>query len=272
MQKISRVLALAGALAAGSVVPADAAWTKIGRVDFAYGVDKDSAYGNFGGPATALQLTARDSDVSCKYVRATFGNGTTTTVFQGMLPQGRPTRVDLPGDRRNVKKLAFECRSFVRGGAHIDIEADVDAYRDQWRKNPVWANLWNALQPPPPPRPPSPPAPPPYNPSPNNWVPIGTERFVGPIDKASNAAGWGGRRITALGLKPVDADAQCKRVSATFGNGTTQDLDLNRGGVAYRGRTYKIDLPGTVRNVVKLNLVCRAIGAPAVTIQIYGNQ
>jgi hypothetical protein len=75
-----------------------------------------------------------------------------------------------------------------------------------------------------------------------------------------------------IGLKPMDADAQCKRVSASFGNGTTRNLDLNRGGVAFRGRIYRIDLPGGARNVVGLDLVCRAIGAPAVTIQIYGNQ
>jgi hypothetical protein len=257
----SCLLALAATLCASAALPAQAAWTKIGRVDFAYGVDKDAAYGNFGGPATALQLTARDSDVACKYVRATFGNGSTANVFQGMLPQGRATRVDLPGDRRNVQKLAFECRAFVRSGAHIDIEADVDAYRDQWRRNPLWAKFWAAVQ-----LPPVAPAPV------NNWVPIGTQQFVGPVDRNSTFTGWGGHRVTAIGLKPVDADAQCRKVSATFGNGNTRDLDLNRGGVAYRGRIYKIDLPGDVRNVVRLNLVCRAIEAAAVTIQIYGNQ
>lgn len=242
-------------------MPAYAGWTNIGRVDFAYGVDRDTAYGNFGGPATALQLTARGSDVDCKYVRATFGNGTTTNVFQGRLAQGRGTRVDLPGDRRNISKLAFECRAFVRGGAHVDIDADVDAYRDQWRRNPIWAKLWAAILPPPPP---------PANDT--NWVPIGTQRFVGPVDRNSTFAGWGGHNVTRIALKPMDADAQCKRVSATFGNGNTRDLDLNRGGVAFRGRLYKIDLPGNSRNIVRLSLVCRAIGAPAVTIQIYGDK
>ena len=150
---------------------------------------------------------------------------------------------------------------FVRGGARIDIEADVDAYRDQWRRNPLWAKFLAAVQP-------SPAAPAPVN----NWVPIGTQQFAGPVDHNSTFTGWGGHRVTALGLKPVDADARCRKVSATFGNGNTRDLDLNRGGVAYRGRIDKIDLPGDVRNVVRLSLVCRAIGAPAVTIQIYGNQ
>jgi hypothetical protein len=263
MKKPSYMAALAAVISIGTAMPAYAGWTNIGRVDFAYGVDKDTAYGNFGGPATALQLTARGSDVNCKYVRATFGNGSTTNVFQGMLPQGRGTRVDLPGDRRNITKLAFECRAFVRGGAHVDIDADVDAYRQQWQRTPAWAKLLGTIVQPPAPAP---------APDTANWVPIGTERFIGPVDRNSTFAGWGGHRVSRIALKPVDADAQCKKVSATFGTGKTRDLDLNRGGVAARGRLYKIDLPGDVRNVVKLNLVCRAIGAPAVTIQIYGDQ
>ena len=265
MKKLSYVIAVSAVLTVGMTAPALAAWTDIGRVDFAYGVDKDTAYGNFGGPATALQLTARGSDVACKYVRVTFGNGTSANVFQGMLPQGKGVRVDLPGDRRNVNKIAFECRAFVRSGAHIDIAADVDAYRDQWRRNPAWARLWASLAPPPlPPQP----APAPVS----NWVPIGTERFVGARDSSSTFAGWGGHHITRIGLKPLDADAQCVRVTATFGNGTVRNLDLNRGGIAYRGSIYKVDLPGDVRNVARLDLMCRAIGANAVTIQIYGDQ
>jgi hypothetical protein len=260
MKKLSSAVAFAALISLGATVPAYAGWTNIGRVDFDYGVDKDAAYGNFGGPATALQLTARDSDVDCKYVRATFGNGTTNNVFQGRLPQGRGVRVDLPGDRRNITKLAFECRSFVRGGAHVDIDADVDAYRQTWMRNPLWAKFWSTLLPQQQPG------------NDVNWVPIGTERFVGPVDRNSTFAGWGGHHVTRLALKPLDADAQCRRVSATFGNGTTRNLDLNRGGIASRGRLYKIDLPGDVRNVVRLNLVCRAIGAPAVTMQIYGDQ
>jgi hypothetical protein len=129
MKKVSSTAAIAALISVGATMPAYAGWTNIGRVDFADGVDKDTAYGNFGGPATALQLTARDSDVDCRFVRATFGNGNTATIFQGKLPQGRGVRIDLPGDKRNVTKLAFECRSFVRSGAHVDINADVGAYR-----------------------------------------------------------------------------------------------------------------------------------------------
>ncbi len=262
MKKLSCAAAIAAVILGGATIPAFAGWTNIGRVDFAYGVDKDTTYGSFGGPATALQLTARDSDVACKYVRATFGNGAAANVFQGMLPQGRAVRVDLPGDRRNVSKLAFECRAFVRSGAHIDIAADVDIYRDQWRRNPSWARFFVG------------PVPSPYQPpaASSNWVPIGTERFVGPADRSSTFAGWGGHHVSRIALKPIDADARCARVSATFGSGSTRDLNLNRGGIALRGSLYKIDLPGDVRNVARLDMICRAIGAPAVTIQIYGDQ
>jgi hypothetical protein len=145
MKKVSSAAAIAALISVGATMPAYASWTNIGRVDFAYGVDKNTAYGNFGGPATALQLTARDSDVDCRFVRATFGNGNTANVFQGKLPQGRGVRIDLPGDKRNVTKLAFECRSFVRSGAHVDIDADVGAYRQLWMRNPFWTKFWAAV-------------------------------------------------------------------------------------------------------------------------------
>jgi hypothetical protein len=258
MKKLSCAAAIAALVAISA--PAHAGWTNIGNVNFDYGIDKDTAYGNFGGPATALQLTARGSDVNCKYVRATFGNGSTANVYQGMLRQGTGVRVDLPGDRRNISKLAFECRSYARAGARVDIAADVDAYRAQWARNPIWAKLWANLMPPPPPA------------STSGWVPIGTERFVGRGDTSTAFAGWAGHQVTRIALKPLDANAQCGRVSATFGNGNTRNLDLNRGGTALRGQLYKIDLPGDVRSITRLNLACHAIGAPAVKIQIYGDR
>lgn len=258
MKKLSCAAAIAALVAISA--PAYAGWTNIGSVHFDYGVDRDTAYGNFGGPATALQLTARGSDVNCKYVRATFGNGSTANVYQGMLRQGTGVRVDLPGDRRNISKLAFECRSYARAGARVDIAADVDAYRAQWARNPLWAKLWASLMPPPPPA------------NTGGWVPIGVERFVGPRDASTAFTGWSGHHASRIALKPVDANAQCRRISATFASGATRELDLNRGGVALRGELYKIDLPGNVRNIMRLDMVCHAIGAPAVTIQIYGDQ
>lgn len=261
MKRLSCAAAIAALVAMGTAMPAYAGWTNIGNVNFDYGVDRDVAYGNFGGPATALQLTARGSDVNCKYVRVTLGNGDTSNVYKGMLRQGVGVRVDLPGNIRNISKLAFECRSYTRGGARVDIAADVDAYRAQWARNPIWAKLWANLTPPPPP-----------SGNAGGWVPIGTERFVGPRDVSTAFTGWGGHRASRIALKPVDANAQCRRISATFASGATQDLDLNRGGVAVRGQLYKIDLPGNVRNIMKLSMVCHAIGAPAVTIQIFGDQ
>lgn len=100
------------------------------------------------------------------------------------------------------------------------------------------------------------------------WTTIGRENFEGRHDFESAYAGWRGRNVDRIALRPVDSDARCTRVSATFGNGRTRDLDIDRGDVLERGRLKVIDLPGDERDVRKVDLNCRAVGDRDVTIEV----
>lgn len=57
----------------------------VGSVDFSIRDTHDAKMGNFKG--YAIGLTARDSDVTCDRVAATFGKGRTRQIFHGELPR-----------------------------------------------------------------------------------------------------------------------------------------------------------------------------------------
>jgi len=250
-----RLISLSLLLTASLAGPAFADWTEIGRLRVPSNggrFDRDMA---MGGPVERLSLSA-DGDVFCRSVRAEFGNGADRQIFQGVLHRGQPANIDLPGERRTVKNLTFQCRAEHRGDATIRVSADVGQYRNIWQRNPAFSRLWNKA----------------FNwgsEAMNDWQLLGTERFGGRGDTESRFAGWRGRGSDAIALKPLDADARCSRVIAHFGNGGDRALDVNRGDVMQRGRFYKLDLPGNVRNLQSLTLRCRPLGARNVSIQIF---
>jgi hypothetical protein len=143
--KRCHLLALSAVLSAAVAAPAMAAWDRIGSVDFSPRNNHDTQYGNFGGSVEALALQARNSDVRCSSVIATFGNGRTRQVFRGELPRGQNVTVDLPGRERLVKRLDFDCRSSSQRGATVDIAADVGRYKNEWRQSPDWQRTWSRM-------------------------------------------------------------------------------------------------------------------------------
>lgn len=250
--KTSRVALLSALLCAGAAMPALADWDGIGVVRLHR---SQSQTVDLGGPVMRLRLQAEESDVRCRAVRATFANGRTKTIFSGRLREGRPSTVDLPGNLRRISRLAFECDT--RGNeARIRVFADIGDYRSDWRRGPNWHDTWAKM----------------FNWGSNeiyDWKYLGQERFEGRRDREEVFVGWKGRGSQQIALKPVDANARCSRVSATFANGGERALNIRNGDYLSRGMYHMIDLPGDRRNVTRLALTCRAVDARAVTIQIY---
>jgi hypothetical protein len=252
----TRLAALAAVLCVGAAAPAFADWDNIGSVSVNHRSDRDTRFFDLGGPVDSLSLRAQGSDIDCRGVNATFRNGKTRQVYSGRLYAGRATNVDLPGRDRNIRRLAFNCRAQDRSGGTIRIAADIGSHRDEWRRNPNFARVWarmfnwgsNAM---------------------NNWRYIGQESFEGRRDSENAFTGWRGRNVDSIALKPLDANARCSRVTATFGNGRARDLNVDNGDRMRQGQYYKINLPGDNRNLTSLNLRCRATDARRVTIQIF---
>ena len=143
--KRSRVAALAAVFCCGFAASAFADWARLGSVDVSYGADHDTAYTHFGGGIDRLQLDARNGDVVCRTVRATFASGMTREIFSGPLRMGQPKNIDLPGDSVHVRRLDFTCRGFSRGATGININADITTYRDEWRRSPDWNRTWSRM-------------------------------------------------------------------------------------------------------------------------------
>ncbi|HEY0301605.1 MAG TPA: hypothetical protein VGC36_09745 [Rhizomicrobium sp.] len=252
----TRVTCLAAFLVAGVSVPALAAWDSIGSVNIGFRMDNDVRRFDFGGPVEKLQFRAERSDIRCSSVTATFENGRTRQIFSGRLREGRATAVDLPGASRNIRSLEFKCGASERRGGAIQVMADVGRYRADWMRGPNWGATWahlfnwgsNAV---------------------NDWKYAGDARFEGRGDSESTFTGWRGRGSDAIALKPIDANARCSQVTATFANGATQNLAVHNGDVLRQGEFNAVDLPGDRRNVTSLYLKCRATDARRVTVQIY---
>ncbi len=253
-------------------------WDRIGSVQIDSRPDREVAYTNFGGSVERLAFQANDGDVTCRNISVLFANGQSAVVFNGTLQRGRQTVVDIPGTARNIRQVAFNCR--VNGPARqtdVDIAADVGRYRAEWRNGPNWERQWSRVfawandrdNNRGPDRGPDrgPGRPGPGN-GPGGWMPIGSERFEGPRDQETTYAGARGQAIETVGIQAMDNDARCSRLTATFDNGRTTDLYVNRGGILNRGRMYEVDLPGNRRNLERLDMTCRGERGRPVTVQI----
>ena len=240
----------------GAAVPALAAWDEVGRVDVGFRGDRETRDVRFGGAVEGLQLRAEGNDINCRSVRARFGNGADREIFRGRLRQGDSTNIDLPGDRRNLRSLSFQCTTDSPRRASIRVVADVGRYRNEWRRNPDFDRMWART----------------FNWGSdlvNDWQYLGAEEFRGRGDHETRFAGWRGRRIDALALKPVGADARCSRVTAMFRKGRPVPLDVNRGDVLRQGQYYKLDIPGDRRNLESISLACRPMNGRQVSVQIF---
>ena len=268
--RTTRLMALATVLLSGMAAPALADWDRIGSVDFSFRDNRDTQYGNFGGRVEALALRARNSDVTCRDVTATFGNGSRSEVFHGFLPRGRNVTVDLPGNSRMIRRLDFNCRAMDRNGGTVEIAADVGRYQAEWRRSPDWERTWSRM----------------FRWDDNRgtdryvtgqldtsgWITVGSERFEGRRDHEIAFTGWRGRNVDTIALRPVNDDARCRSVTVTFANGDRTNLNVGNADVLREDRITTFDLPGTRRDVTRVDMNCHAEHGNMVTMEVLASR
>lgn len=269
MKNIYR-LAFAAAILSVVATPAAAAWQNVGRARF----DRDDSHASLRGPtapARTLSFTARGADVYCREIRVTFRNGDRARVFSGRLERGRSRTADLPGRMRHIRRIDLRCRAQHRH-ASVDVSANIRAgwgpgfgprhgygpqqdYGPQRGPGPrmggggvVRPDAWH------------------------RWHRIATERFEGRGDREASNAGWNGRRLEQIALRPANNDAVCSRLAVRFANGRRRDLNIGRYRRMERGLFYIVDLPGDRRHVERIWLRCHARGGRHVRIEIWGKR
>jgi hypothetical protein len=290
----TRLVALTAALCAGVVLSASAqpgygpdrngpdrngpnrpGWDRIGSVDFSFRPDRETEYGNFGGSVERLSFRARNGDVRCQSVTATFNNGRTQRLYRGTLSRGRDVVVDVPGQSQMIRRIDFNCRSLERRETTVDIAADIGRYRAEWRRSPDWDRMWSRM----------------FNWTDDNrltggtgrdrldgplntagWVTLGTEVFDGRSDRETTFAGFAGRNAERLAVRPVNDDARCSRITATFSNGQTRTLNIGEGNLLREDRVYELDLPGRSRDVMRVDMTCHAENGRQVTMLVMADR
>jgi hypothetical protein len=293
--KKTRLVALAAALCAGVALPAIAqpgygpdrngpdrggprGWDRIGSVEFSARPDRETEYGNFGGSVERLSFRAREGNVRCQSISATFNNGRTQRLYSGTLQRGRDVVVDIPGQSRMIRRVDFNCRSVERRGATVDIAADIGRYRAEWRRSPDWDRMWSRM----------------FNwtddgrvgsdrvgndryvtgPGLNTdgWVTLGMEQFDGRSDRETTFAGFAGRNVDRLAVRAVNDDARCSRITATFNNGMTRSLNIGEANLLREDRVYELDLPGRSRDVMRVDMTCHAENGRQVTMLVMADR
>ena len=112
-------LAVSAALLLSGTTAALAALEHVGSVVLTSVAPGQSEYRNFSG--NVVTLTARNADINCNSVVATFENGRSRGVFAGQLPRGQAISVGLPGNGARVVRMDFNCRPISGFGGVIDI-------------------------------------------------------------------------------------------------------------------------------------------------------
>jgi hypothetical protein len=253
---------VAAAVAIGFTAPANAEFVKVGSVGVGFHTDRDAVYRDFRGRMESLSFTATRSDIYCRSIIVRYGNGDTQNVFSGRLNEHRPVVVDLRGRAPRVDSVRFVCRSQEWDGGRIFISAEVGRYRGEWGRDfghgggmgpggmgPGGMGPGGGMMGPG-----------------NEWISLGRESFEGRNDRESAFTGWAGHRVERIALRPLDGDARCMSIVATFENGQKVKLADNR--VLERGRMTVYDLPGYQRNIRKLYMRCRAVGDYRVVIEV----
>jgi hypothetical protein len=106
----------------------------------------------------------------------------------------------------------------------------------------------------------------------DGWITLGTEVFDGRVDRETTFAGFAGRNVERLAVRALNDDARCSRVSATFTNGMTRNLNIGEGNLLREDRVYQLDLPGRSRDVARVDMTCHAENGRQVTMLVMADR
>jgi len=133
-------LAVLGAvllLGAAIALPAHAEVHQIGSVNVAADHFTDVSWEHFEGPVESLQFVASGDTVDCAHISVTYRDGTTHTVFSGILPKDSTETVTFPEGDSRMRHVDFACKAQKVDGARIALSAVSEGWDDhQWAREP----------------------------------------------------------------------------------------------------------------------------------------
>lgn len=272
--KVLNSLFGAAVLAAAFAAPAAAEFVRLGTVDVGFRNDVDTAYSQFDGRLESLRFTATRSDIFCRRIVVTYDNGERQNVFSGRLDERNPVSVDLRGRARRIDNIRFVCRSDEFRGGKIHIMGEAGRWRGEWGGRFGGPGPHGGHGPHDGRGPHDGYGPHgghgPHDGRGGDWVTLGVQSFEGRNDRESNFTGFAGRHVDRLAFRPIETDARCMSIVATFASG--RKVKLADGRVLERGRLNVYDLPGRDHDITKVYMRCRALGGHRVRIEVLGRR
>jgi len=132
-------LAIFGAaiLVVGAEQAARADVHQIGSVNVAADHFTNISWEHFEGPVLKLQFVAEGDALDCAHISVTYRDGTTHTVFQGVLPKDGIETVTFPEGDSRMKHVDFACKAHSIDGARVTLSAVSEGIGDdRWAREP----------------------------------------------------------------------------------------------------------------------------------------
>jgi hypothetical protein len=207
------------------------------------------SWSDFDGPVARLNLIS-DRTVDCDHIMVHYRDGTARDVFSGTLYPNERQSIAFPGGERGVSDVRLACRADGDFGAHLSLSAQtmpppVRTYYVVPQRDPD-AVAATELQ------------------------PIAEPDFGHWANHSIMVSGSGERQLNAVALQPVGADAQCRRLTATFDDGSSSVTTVNGGAPLREGEIYRVRVDGQDRGLSGIGLTCQARNNETVTIKVFG--
>ena len=137
MYKSSLAVLGAAALLAGVSVSAKADVHQVGSVNIANDHYTDVSWEHFEGPVERLQFVAEGDTVDCAHISVTYRDGTTHTVFSGVMLKDSIETVTFPEGDSRMRHVDFACKAQNVDGARIRLSSISEGYdEDLWAREP----------------------------------------------------------------------------------------------------------------------------------------
>src|SRR6185295_20121232 len=128
---------LGAALLAGASASAKAEVHQIGSVNVSADHFTDVSWEHFEGAVDRLQFVAEGDTMDCAHISVTYRDGTTHTVFSGILPKGSIETVTFPEGDSRMRHVDFACKALNVDGAKIMLSAISEGFDSkQWAREP----------------------------------------------------------------------------------------------------------------------------------------
>ena len=132
----SSIVILGAAMLAGATA-AKAEVHQIGSVNVAADHYTDISWEHFEGAVEQLQFVAEGDTVTCAHISVTYRDGTTHTVFSGVMTKDSTETITFPEGDSRMRHVDFACKAQSVDGARISLSAVSEGWdANQWAREP----------------------------------------------------------------------------------------------------------------------------------------